>query len=633
MAYHHLPDSRRGPTILGGPTLRRSHDLLWSLSKDAVHERPVQVRGSSSGLFVQPTSFFCGVAGMLIAVQFPIADLRPFLSDDRSHAQPRPQWRNGKPHEFVRCGGVIRRDVRKSLEHETLWSDEKQKWLKTRLPHWTYDTTYCDAGAALLLPDLGKSFLGQHKPSFAFRRLFSDGKEHVRFEIGLFLKGGLAEPLSSHGVWRLIQDFMRLPTRVVEYDCSSRSSQRNYVERKLLSQNNALANFYANSTLVAKHRVPNPDRAGLVAVGKPVILIEYLKAEISDWDDHWHRLDPAKLCGINLGYFTKQTDGNEVTVWLLESDPRTTASRNVRLCVFQAHAEREILKRVIGAFSLDDFAKLKAARTNELRAYLTRSQEMLEVSNQYGCQVDEIHALLDQWDVVKSPGTSASLKDDLCEILGHLQNTSDRKAARCKVLFLACGPDNLGRLALDKECHDIEEGIRQAKYRDAIVFLPKFAVQRKELQLHLIEEMPHVLHFSGHGSTDQIAFMEANGIAAPVSQAGLKSLLTALKGNIRLVVLNACYTQQQADSITDVIDCAIGMSRAIGDEAARVFSASFYLAVGFGCSIKNAYDQAIASLQVMGIPEDKTPVLSSREGVDPDKVFLVVPEENSSNPK
>jgi hypothetical protein len=562
---------------------------------------------------------------MLIAVQFPIADLRPFLNDDRSHAQPLPQWRNGKPQEFIRCGGVIRRDVRKSLQHETLWSDEKQKWLKTRLPHWTYDTTYCDAAAALLLPELGQSLLGQHKPSFAFRRLFSDGKEHVRFEVGLFLKGGLAEPLTSHGVCRLIQDFMRLPTRVVDYDGSSRSSERKYVERKLLSQDNALANFYANSTFVAKHRVPNPERAGLVAVGSPVILIEYLKAEISDWDQNWQRLDPAKLCGINLGYFTKQTDGNEVTVWLLESDARKTASRNVRLCVFQAHAEREILKRIIGAFSLDDFAKLKVARTSELRAYLTRSQGMLEVSNKFGCQVDEIHALLDQWDVVKSPGASASLKDDLCEILGHLQTTGDRKTARCKVLFLASSPDNLAHLALDKESRDIEERIRQAEYRDAIEFVPKFAVRRGDLQLYLNEQKPHVLHFSGHGSQDQIAFMEADGIAAPVSQAGLKSLLTALKGNIRLVVLNACYTQQQADSITDVIDCAIGMSRAIGDEAARVFSASFYLAVGFGCSVKNAYDQAIASLQVMGIPEDKTPVLSWRDGVDPDKVFLVVP--------
>src|SRR4051794_34439370 len=56
-----------------------------------------------------------------------------------------------------------------------------------------------------------------------------------------------------------------------------------------------------------------------------------------------------------------------------------------------------------------------------------------------------------------------------------------------------------------------------------------------------------------------------------VSAFALNRLFGVLKDNIRVVVLNACYTRAQADAIADVIDCVIGMNAAIDDEAARVF--------------------------------------------------------------
>lgn len=207
--------------------------------------------------------------------------------------------------------------------------------------------------------------------------------------------------------------------------------------------------------------------------------------------------------------------------------------------------------------------------------------------------------------------------------LPKIQVDQENKMTRCNVLFLAANPLDCNALELDEEARAIEQRILQTEHRDAIVFVPKFAVRRDDLQLHLNRERPHVLHFSGHGAKDEIEFKGDDGNAAPVSKAGLKAMLKAVKDNIRLVVLNACYTRQQADSITDVIDCAIGMKSGIGDEAARVFAASFYLAIGFGRSVQNAFDQAVAQLAVMGIPEFKTPILSCRTGVDPAYVFLV----------
>lgn len=65
------------------------------------------------------------------------------------------------------------------------------------------------------------------------------------------------------------------------------------------------------------------------------------------------------------------------------------------------------------------------------------------------------------------------------------------------------------------------------------------------------------------------------------------------------------------------------MKRAIGDEAAITFAASFYRAIGFGKSVREAFDQGVLALQLANIDEDKTPNLLVKKGVDPAKVNLV----------
>jgi hypothetical protein len=100
-----------------------------------------------------------------------------------------------------------------------------------------------------------------------------------------------------------------------------------------------------------------------------------------------------------------------------------------------------------------------------------------------------------------------------------------------------------------------------------------------------------------------------------------------MRDGIRVVFLNACYSQTQAEAIREVIDCVIGMGSAITDEASIQFAASFYRAVGFGKSVQNAFDQARASLQMENISEDQVPRLLARAGVDPARVILVKPDD------
>ena len=202
---------------------------------------------------------------------------------------------------------------------------------------------------------------------------------------------------------------------------------------------------------------------------------------------------------------------------------------------------------------------------------------------------------------------------------------------KCKILFLAANPQGTTPLALDKEIREIEAKIRASEYRDSLELISKWAVRPDDLLQALLEHRPHVVHFSGHGTEDEIVLMGSDDQLKPVDKQALAFLFGTLKDNIRLVLLNACYSRQQAELITQHIDCVVGMHKPIGDVAAIVFAASFYRAMGFGRSVSEAFQLGKAALMLEGIPEENTPDLLARDGVDPDKLVLVQPQELPSN--
>lgn len=67
------------------------------------------------------------------------------------------------------------------------------------------------------------------------------------------------------------------------------------------------------------------------------------------------------------------------------------------------------------------------------------------------------------------------------------------------------------------------------------------------------------------------------------------------------------------------------MTDTIGDDAARVFSAQFYSAIGFGKSVSIAFEQAKAALLLENIQEEETPELFLQEGIQAESFILVEP--------
>lgn len=203
-----------------------------------------------------------------------------------------------------------------------------------------------------------------------------------------------------------------------------------------------------------------------------------------------------------------------------------------------------------------------------------------------------------------------------------------------KILFLAANPTTETWLALDEECRAIESAIRASDERDSLEFVTKWAVRPNDLLQHFHEHNPNVVHFSGHGTkAGEILLIGKNRKSMPVSSAVLKSLFAASNDEVRVVILNACYSKSQATAIAKMVDCCIGMNDSIPDEAAIAFSTAFYQAIGFGRSVQEAFDFGIAAILLNRIPSEGIPELVCRGGIDPSKVFLLdstVPKRFSS---
>jgi WD40 repeat protein len=231
---------------------------------------------------------------------------------------------------------------------------------------------------------------------------------------------------------------------------------------------------------------------------------------------------------------------------------------------------------------------------------------------------------------------------------------------KIKVLLFAANPRGTAPLDLAREFREIDEEIRLSAFRSAVELILVPGTRPVDLLRKLNENQPQVVHFSSHGSPDEI-ILESGEAEAPgaygfsirsgderdmktvrpdetesagssqgqphmVSKSALVNVLRSCnEGNLRLVVLNACNTRPQAEALTEVVDCVVSMNRTITDRAAIKFAASFYGALAFGRSVQTAFDQGVARLSAEGIAESETPELLVRGGVDASRLVIVGP--------
>jgi hypothetical protein len=187
-----------------------------------------------------------------------------------------------------------------------------------------------------------------------------------------------------------------------------------------------------------------------------------------------------------------------------------------------------------------------------------------------------------------------------------------------KILILAANPKNTEKLRLDEEMREIQAGLERARKREQFDLIPRWAVRPQDLLRALLDYEPQIVHFSGHGGGEQgLALENDSGQAQLVSADALARLFKLFEGKVECVLLNACYSEVQAEAICQHVNYVIGMNQAIGDKAARKFAVGFYDALGAGRSIEDAYEFGCSAIYLEGISEHLIPVLKKRTGLVP----------------
>ena len=182
-----------------------------------------------------------------------------------------------------------------------------------------------------------------------------------------------------------------------------------------------------------------------------------------------------------------------------------------------------------------------------------------------------------------------------------------------KILFLAANPGATSRLTLDEEAKEIRQGLERSRGRDSFEIITRWAVDADELRRSLLDIEPHIVHFSGHGTgADGLVLHAAEGRAKLAGREALGNLFGLFAGQIECVLLNACYSEVQAEAIYQHVDCVIGMNQAVGDRTAIKFAVGFYDALGAGRPYENAYKFGCSAIDFEDVVQSLTPVLMVR---------------------
>jgi hypothetical protein len=188
---------------------------------------------------------------------------------------------------------------------------------------------------------------------------------------------------------------------------------------------------------------------------------------------------------------------------------------------------------------------------------------------------------------------------------------------KIRILFLSANPWTTSRIRVDEEAREIFERIQEGPNRDKIELYKHAAIRPIDLQRLLLTYEPHIVHFSGHASkTQKLILGGTPGRGKEVDRQGLVEMFGLYKNHVRLVVLNACFTRAQALSLATEIDYSVGTDNSIGDKAGVAFAGAFYRALGFGKSIKEAFESAKAELGLTKMRRAQGIELFTRNGVD-----------------
>jgi hypothetical protein len=228
---------------------------------------------------------------------------------------------------------------------------------------------------------------------------------------------------------------------------------------------------------------------------------------------------------------------------------------------------------------------------------------------------------------------------------------SETSKYKFKLLFLGANPPGTRELRIRDEHSRIMEKLAEDKRHEEYQVLTEFYARASDWQEILIRDKPNLIHFSGHGTNQGLGHASDGSDDRVVNDAARKKQKAAeeesLKGivmydesmrraqlvsavaledlfslvteedlgiQVKAVLLNACFSDNQAVAIGKYVEYVIGTSDAVPDEAAIQFAAGFYFGMTQTMGIERAFRTGRSRALMTGL-NDKNLFVLYKNGV------------------
>ncbi|MCP4439852.1 MAG: CHAT domain-containing protein [Aureispira sp.] len=195
---------------------------------------------------------------------------------------------------------------------------------------------------------------------------------------------------------------------------------------------------------------------------------------------------------------------------------------------------------------------------------------------------------------------------------GQQQNSSssntgtghNNTGVRSRVLFMTANPQDTQAIQVTKEYKEVDtlQHVMDKAERFEVKMVHNTTTQ--EFMRHIMAEQPKILHFSGHGTGQAgLIFHDGNDNAQFANSQALSTVFSLFKGVIDCVLLNACYSLDQAQAIAQYVPYVIGTTQEVADSKAITFTRGFYTACFSGMSFEQSFTAGKAQILMEGLPE------------------------------
>jgi hypothetical protein len=335
---------------------------------------------------------------MLLTVQFPLADLRPFVPAPTKRLLKPPWPRARADEDFVRLFGPVRKRVRGGVDE------------------WPGEGIYCDAGRAIRFSSAFTvgAMLGVTSRYGAFRRFFSDGEGASRVEIGIRVRR--KDQWALKKLLELLHDTLSLSVTVGRNDEATKT--------ELIKAGKPLARLMLRASTSAKAGREFQPEMWWVRPCTPALLIEYDNGrERLTLPPGFTAMRSETTFGVDLSYGLMRFFGRSIGVWFLGSNPFATFAgdyRRFRIHLLRLHAQREVVTEVLRQIQTQTLTVERTSPqddqqhpSNRLQRFVVNNIEQMERQTYNGVPQSALLRAAEQIQDSVTPGERATILEGL----------------------------------------------------------------------------------------------------------------------------------------------------------------------------------------------------------------------------